>query len=71
MYDLAQWSPYWKVTAAKVTGSAGSGTISSYDGGTQETFFEMLGEQSDTPIADVTKTNKAGTSFRDYWFGYN
>jgi hypothetical protein len=71
VYDLAQWSPYWKVTAAKVTGSDGSGTISSYDGGAQEGFIEMFGDQTGNPTADVTATNHTGTSFRDYWLGYN
>ncbi|MGA2208416.1 MAG: G1 family glutamic endopeptidase [Acidimicrobiales bacterium] len=70
-YDLAEWAPYIKFTAAKVTGSAGTGTISSYDGGGVEDFLEMFGDQSGNPIADVTATNGPGTSFKDYWFGLN
>jgi hypothetical protein len=70
-YDLAKWSPYIKFTAAKVTGSSGSGTISTYAGGADESFLEMLGDQTNAPIADVTATNGAGNEFRDYWYGYN
>jgi hypothetical protein len=71
VYDLAKWSPYIKFTAAKVTGSAGTGTISSYHAGAVEDFIEMFGDQSGNPIADVTATNASGNSFKDYWYGYN
>jgi hypothetical protein len=70
VYDLAQWSPPIKFTKAKVTGSAGSGTISSYASGGVEDYIDMVGDISDTIIAEVPSSGVTN-SFKDTWLGYH
>jgi hypothetical protein len=70
-YDLAKWSPDIEFTKASVSGSAGTGTISSYASGADEDYIWMKGDKSHKFIAEVTATNLKGTSFEDMWKGYH